>query len=692
MDIIQKFAQAGYRLIPLVGKVPDVPKGTDWRTLPRDPSACRADFLGNYGVHAEGRLIIDVDVKNGAPGKKSFKKLSEAARLPKDWEKATFLVKTGTGGFHIYLNVPGSADIKVLNPEYPGLEFRYGQFYVVGPESIHPDTKEPYVVLFGEPGALMDVPEGILKAIIKKKVVVEGPQPEKGFIDDDPLNVERYKELLAEMPEIPKGEGQSNSLYVVACKGRDLGLSKAKVLEVLGLDYNGVKLVPSVEDSELETTVSSAYKYAKEPAGRLNVGSIFKTAAVGDTLGQENFRIDKNDKGVILKTLNNAVYYLSTLPQLQDAFRYNAFSGLIEVNSSVPWYKERGSKGANLTDEDIIMLKYFLLRTIRIEFAQPTLFEAVVVNGHRRHYHPVRNYLNALNWDGISRIDRWLIEYGHAVDNTYTRAIGRKTLCAAVKRVMEPGCKWDHVLIIEGSQGIGKSTACRILGKTWCGDMNLDPHAKDSVAMMLNKWIVELSELSALNWGDANALKSFLTREKDTVRLAYERHVKDFPRQSIFIATVNPEHVGYLKDVTGNRRYWMVRFNGPVELRRLEDDCNQLWAEARAVYAQERLYLEGEAEQLQICEAAQRMPEEPMRINVNRWVKENPGVIEVTTNDILQYVGIPAKHISRGDQSKVAQSLIELGWEKKITRDGGIFTTSYIKPMRDQIEMIMEGV
>jgi len=693
-DIVAAYAQAGYRIIPLVGKVPDVPKGTDWRVLPKDPKACRADYLDNYGVVAEERLIIDVDVKKNAPGKKSFQQLTKDAGLEKGWEKATFLVRTGTGGYHIYLDVPkGHGPIRLLHPDYPGIEFRYGPFYVVGAESIHPDTNGLYEVLYGAPGALQACPEAILRLVTKVERVLLGPVAEAGFIDDDPINVERYKDTLAEMPAIPKGGGQTNSLYIVACRGRDLGLSQAKTREVIHTSYNNIKLTPPVDDSEIEHTVASAYKYANEKAGHLNVKAIFKTTEVGEKEKLTNLSFDyKAGTDIALKTLKNAVNYIMTLPLVDDAFRYNCFSGMIEIASSAPWYKERGSRGANLTDTDTALLRFYMIKAVAVEFAKNTVEDAIIIAAHKRHYHPIRNYLNSLKWDGVKRIDTWLVDYGHAVDTSYTRAIGRKTLCAAVKRVMEPGCKWDHVLIIEGSQGIGKSTACRILGRNWSGDMNLDPHSKDSVAMMLNKWVIELSEMTALRWADANALKSFITREKDTVRLAYERHAKDFPRQSIFIGTVNPEHVGYLKDITGNRRYWVVRFNGQVDLVGLENNSDQLWAEARAIYADERLYLEGEAESLQVMEAQQRMPEEPMRINVNRWIRENPDVTEVRTDTILEYIGTPMKNMTRADQSRVAQALTELGWEKKLERVDGVYYTSYTKPLRDQISAMMEGV
>jgi predicted P-loop ATPase len=670
----------------LHGKKPAIPEGTDWKLIPKNPELSRTEIPGNFAVHTENRLVIDVDVKKGAKGKESYKQLCSDLGLAPNWERGTFVVRTGSGGFHVYLNCPDVETVLTLK-QYPGLEFRHGPFYVVGAGSIHPDTKQPYEVVFGQLDTLLDAPEALVDAIRVKKVETGGEQPEPGFVDDSDLNTARFIEILQSMPEVPVGN-QRNSCYVAACRGRDLGLSKNKCIETLQTYYNGIKLKPPIQPTEVEETAKNAYKYAKDKAGHLNVAAIFKTAQVGDPLDFGEISYDLGAKGTPAKTLNNAVNYIATVPQLATAFRYNAFSGLVEIDSSAPWYKERGgmSRGANLCDEDAILLKYFLTKTMRVEFSAQTIFEAIQVVAHKRHYHPVQNYLNSLSWDGVPRLDTWMIRYGHAIDSSYTRAISRKVLCAAVKRVMQPGCKWDHVLIIEGAQGIGKSTCCRILGRAWAGDMNLDPHNKDSVSMMIGKWVIELSEMVALKWADANALKSFITREKDTVRLPYERHAKDFPRQSIFIGTVNPEHVGYLNDITGNRRYWIIRFSGAVDLVGLEDNCDQLWAEARALYETEKLYLEGEAEILQVQETQARMPEDPMRGNVIQWLKKNPEKENVSVEEVLDYIGIPMKSVTRADQSRIAQTLVEMGWERKRVYEDGVWTSLYVRPLRDRLQ------
>lgn len=684
MDIVKLYARAGFAVFPLFGKIP--PKDYDWTKTPYDPDACKADFFGNYGVLIGPKyLVIDIDCKPGKDGKNSYKQLLADCNLAAGWESKTYVVQTGSGGFHIMLKLPGEYHIRKTLPQYKHIEWLSRNMYVVGPGSIHPETNKEYQVVFGTPETVMDCPAEILSIISTQAIETIGVQPETDFIDDDPLNVERFIELLDGMPEVSVGN-QRNSAYIAACRGRDLGLSLPKCIDLLNQYYNGKKLSPPIREEEVTEVTRNAYKYAKNHAGNLNVSSIFKVIDVGDPVETDKLRYDVDKHNKILRTLNNVVNYIFSIPQIKDAFKYNVFSGLIEIDSSVPWYKERGSRGPNLCDEDVTLLKYFLSVTIKVEFAVTLLYEAIIIVAHKRHYHPIRNYLNSLLWDGQPRLDTWLSRYGHAIDTTYTRAIGRKTLCGAVRRVMNPGCQWDYTMIIEGAQGIGKSTTCRILGRSWCGDMMLDPHQKDSIAMMLGKWVIELSEMTALKWADVNALRSFLTRPTDTVRLAYERHAKDFPRQSIFIGTVNPEHVGYLTDVTGNRRYWVVRFNGPVDLIGLENDCDQLWAEARAVYETEKLYLTGEAEQLQALETQARMPEDPMRKNVINWMKANTGVIETTTEDVLEYLGIPLKQVSRGDQSRIAQALIEMGWVKDVRRENGIFSTYYRKPLREVFE------
>lgn len=677
-----------FPLFPLNGKVPAVKA---WQLSALNPKLTRQDIPGNYGVVlTPTTLVIDVDVKKKAPGMASFHRLTKDLGLMTGWEKDTFVVKTGTGGFHIYLTKPAGLKIKKNVKEYPGIDFLSAGHYVVGPTSVHPDTKVEYTRVFGSPGGVRPAPDK-LDSIIAKTEVESLPVVEKDFVDNDPMTVERFKTIIDSMPPAQQG-GLRNSTYVTACRGRDLGLSQQVCIDTMLAFYNPVKCTPPLPEEELAGVVRDAYKYAKGQVGNANPAAIFQTVDVvqDDTIGPSKFDVDKGGK--IRKTLHNCVEYLRTLPELQKLFRYNTFTEGLEIDANAPWFSQRSGKNPNVTDEDIVLLKFFLSKTTSIEFSQDLLMEAIIVMAYRRHYHPIRNYLNSLTWDGQKRLDTWLSEYGGAIDNAYTRAVGRKTLCAAVRRVFEPGCKWDHVLILEGPQGIGKSTFCRILGRMWSGDMNLDPHQKDSVHMMLGKWIIELSEMVALRWSEASALKSFITRERDTVRLSYARHAKDYPRQSIFIGTVNPDHVGYLSDMTGNRRFWIVNLPKKMQLRAFEDNCDQLWAEAYKYYRSEELFLSGEAEILQGYESLARMPEDPMKRHVGKFIIENPNINEVEINDLLAYCGIPAKSTTKMDQSRLAQALIDHKWEKRIDMTEIGIRTYYVRPVNDIISKLMDEI
>ncbi len=187
-------------------------------------------------------------------------------------------------------------------------------------------------------------------------------------------------------------------------------------------------------------------------------------------------------------------------------------------------------------------------------------------------YDPIQDYLGARVWDGVPRIDFWLRDFLGVKDTAYTRAVARKVLCAGVMRVYVPGCKFDHTMVLEGEQDIGKSTVCKILGsERFYGDFQIDPHNKDTVQNLQGLWIVEMAELATVRKADTDALKAFLTRSTDKIRVAFGRLPQEFPRQSMFIGSYNPDADGaYLKDATGNRRWWPAMQRGSHTPRR---DC-----------------------------------------------------------------------------------------------------------------------
>lgn len=208
-------------------------------------------------------------------------------------------------------------------------------------------------------------------------------------------------------------------------------------------------------------------------------------------------------------------------------------------------------------------------------------------------FHPVRNYLNALAWDGTPRLDTWLSYYlgverlnaKAPIGGDYVDAIGRMFLISAVARIFEPGCQCDYALVLEGEQGNLKSSACTVLGGPWFSDHLPDLHANEKdVSQHLNgKWIIEIPELSALLKADAAAIKSFISRRVERYRRSYGRRDMFEPRQCIFIGTTN--EATYLRDPTGGRRFWPVKVLS-VDLAALRHDRDQLWVEAVHRYRQ----------------------------------------------------------------------------------------------------------
>ena len=213
-----------------------------------------------------------------------------------------------------------------------------------------------------------------------------------------------------------------------------------------------------------------------------------------------------------------------------------------------------------------------------------------------RLYHPVKEYLNGLSWDGTKRLENLLVDYLGAEDTPYVRAVTRKTLVAAVARIYEPGTKFDSILVLNGPQGIGKSTLFARLGRAWYSDSLSISDMKDKTASekLQGYWILELGELAGIRKMDVETVKSFITRTDDKYRKAYGVNVESHPRQCIIVGSTNSDG-GFLRDVTGNRRFWPVRVLGKGRHKPWDlDAVDQIWAEAAEYYHQgEELFLRG---------------------------------------------------------------------------------------------------
>ena len=279
-------------------------------------------------------------------------------------------------------------------------------------------------------------------------------------------------------------------------------------------------------------------------------------------------------------------------------FAFNEMAGRIQVTSKMPWGRPVGNHFWR--DADTAQLKS-LIDSRYLAFSGRNHDVAFTKVADDRRFHPIRNYLDCLPpWDGISRVEELFIRFLKADNTPYTRAITRKTFAAAVARVYHPGIKFDSVLVLDGEQGIGKSTIVKdLVGSDYYSEsLSLtDVNDKSAAEKLQGFWIVEIGELAGMKKADIEKVKAFFSTSDDQYRPSYGRTVESHPRQCVIIATVNGEH-GYLRDVTGNRRYWIVKSNQPrhkMTWRCTEEFRSQFWAEAKSIWeAGERLYLEGD--------------------------------------------------------------------------------------------------
>lgn len=311
--------------------------------------------------------------------------------------------------------------------------------------------------------------------------------------------------------------------------------------------------------------------------------------AEDDDSWQKALELDK--QGKVKDTLTNIALIIRHDPQLKGIV-YNEFKSMVDVTGDLPWKQVKPGWG----DTDISCAKLYFERVYGIW--SPTKFKdaLLAVVSAERLYHPIKEYFETLEWDGTERLDTLLIDYLGAEDTQYVRSVTRKTLTAAVARVYEPGIKFDSILVLNGPQGIGKSTLFALLGKQWYSDSLSISDMKDKTAAekLQGYWILELGELAGIKKVDVETVKSFVTRTDDKFRQSYGVAVESHPRSCIIVGSTNSEG-GFLRDITGNRRFWPVHVTGggkhhPWELQ----DVDQIWAEAIERYrAGEELYLKG---------------------------------------------------------------------------------------------------
>lgn len=391
-----------------------------------------------------------------------------------------------------------------------------------------------------------------------------------------------------------------------------------------------------------------------------------------------------NDKRKPIGCLENVVTILHKAPEWQKVLAYNEFSLAIEKKGTPPYLQPSAGEW---TDTDDNELRLWLSQRFDVRASEKDVAAGVGIVAERARFHPVRDYLDGLTWDGERRLATWLQRYvGAQVPEDDQRAhpeyyakAGSWWLISAVARIFRPGCQADHVLLLEGQQGIGKSSALRILFGEWFSDTPLRIGDKDSYGALRGVWGYELAELDSLNRAETSASKAFFTSVEDKYRPPYGHRDIRAKRQVVFAGTVN--HDQYLRDSTGNRRYWPVRcgelaLRGPDSLEAVRD---QLFAEAVVCFRAGDLWYPVEVDDKQLFsdhQAEREVGDVYEDLIRQGTIGKDEIAMAAIFADILDTE--PAK-MTRAEQTRVGEAMRRLGWEKKRVRSGEHRSYVYVR-------------
>lgn len=531
------------------------------------------------------------------------------------------------------------------------------------------------------PTDLDELPETILKMLERPKPA-PAPATSISVATVSPADrLKRARAYLAAIPPAVAGSGghqQTWSAALALAVGFDL--SDDEAYNLLATEYNP-RCNPPWTERELWHKVRSASKQSRRPRGWLLEKKTAPLAAAGrpDETWREQLRYSGGSNPKLLKTAHNVEIILRFDERWRGVIARDMFADVVLVRGTPPMDRFADAP-PQWRDIDDTLLQFWIEREFDVTISLDAIMRAVQAAAAAVAYHPVRDYLESLTWDGNKRLDTWLMHAFDVDPTPFAQTVGSKWAISAVARIYEPGCKVDHVLVLEGDPGMLKSSAALALcgEPAWFLDELAEMGTKDAAEQIDGRWIVELGELDTINRSEVSAIKAFLSRQVDRYRPAFGRHVVYQPRQCVFIGTVNPGANGYLRDETGNRRFWPVACRRAANIDWVRAHRDQLWAEAVARYkGREKWYLD-DAEMRRAAEAEQlaRVARDAWQDKIERWLI---GKDETNVGEILEKVfSLPIAKWDTPLQMRVGRSLVIAGWHRRRRWRDGRYAWVYV--------------
>lgn len=371
--------------------------------------------------------------------------------------------------------------------------------------------------------------------------------------------------------------------------------------------------------------------------------------------------------------LANALIALRDHPEFQGIVRFDTFRQRTTICGQPPWSTVNIDRDWQPID-DLHTTEW--IQNLGIAVGPDIVTTAVEVVAQENNFHPVIDYLSRCKWDGEPRLDQWTIQYLGADDSEYTRAISAKWMISAIARIMQPGCKADCALILEGKQGILKSTALKTLSQPWFADEIAELGSKDAAMQLVGAWIIEMAELDSVTRAEVSRIKAFLSRTSDRFRPPWGRRIIEQPRQCIFAGTVNNNQ--YLRDETGGRRFWPLPCSS-IDVESLALARDQLWAEARDRYESDEVWWinNGDVRTEASHQQEARRLDDPWQAKIEPLI----GLLSSTTaHEVLDLLNVPVINQDQLHANRVASCLKALGWARKSMRYQGKSVWRWVHP------------